>query len=168
MYNVFSLTGSTVSYSFLNQLIEGTKCLYAADARIISPEHEYMWKPSQKKKKREAKIIHIFDALFLTKPTLISFGPWTRASLSMHSNLRIVTPSVLHGSIPVSLSGCLSVSHPIPLPLTQASLTSSLSANITWNRWESRAVSGLHTIAHTGSSLRLGLSYRRLLINLVL
>ena len=78
----------------------GTKHLYATDARIISPEQGYMWKSSQKIKKSETKITHTIKALFFTKPTLISFGPWTRVSLSSDSNLLIMTP---HSLISVNL-----------------------------------------------------------------
>ena len=78
----------------------------------------------------EAKIMHTIKALFFTKSTLISFGPWTRASLSSNSNLLITqwSPFLHFCQCLLVISHC--PSHNL-LPPNQASLTSSLSAKIT-------------------------------------
>lgn len=63
-----------------------------------------MWKPSQKRKKKKAKRIHIFESLFFTQPTLISFRQRANASPSSRSNFLILTPKF---SITWFLSICL-------------------------------------------------------------
>ena len=56
MYSAFSSTRSTFFLWLSESTDWGTKHLYATDARIISPEHGYTWKSSQKKKKSEVKL----------------------------------------------------------------------------------------------------------------
>lgn len=79
----------------LNQLAEGSKHLYAADACIISQNTETHENQAKRKRKESQR-----DAYFLIP--FIPFGPWARVSLSMHSNLLIMIANVLHNLIPVN------------------------------------------------------------------
>lgn len=100
MYSAFSSTRSTFFLWLSESTDWGTKHLYATDARIISPEHGYTWKSSQKKKKSEAKIIHTIKALFFTKSMLFPLG---HGPGLLWAHILISSPSGLHSFISVSV-----------------------------------------------------------------